>query len=63
MRWSFRVARVSGIDVRMHVTFALAVIYLALNPGLAHGLRGMACGALLIGALFACLLLHELGHT
>ena len=63
MRWSFRVARVSGIDVRVHVTFALAVIYFALNLGAPHGLRGMAFGAMLIGPLFASLLLHELGHT
>ena len=48
MRWSFRVARVFGIDVRVHVTFALAVLFFALNLGAAHGLRGIAFGALLI---------------
>jgi Zn-dependent protease len=63
MRWSFRIARVSGIDVRVHVTFALAVIYFALNLGAPHGVRGMAFGAVLIFALLACLALHELGHT
>jgi len=63
MRWSFRVARVSGIDVRVHVTLALAVIYFALSLGAPHGLRGIAFGTMLIGALFACLALHELGHT
>src|SRR6478736_1114976 len=63
MRWSFRVARVFGIDVRVHVTFALAVLFFALNLGAAHGLRGIAFGALLIGALLTSLALHELGHT
>jgi len=63
MRWSFRVARLSGIDVRVHVTFALALIYFALNLGAPHGPRGMAFGAMLIGASFACLALHELAHT
>jgi len=62
MRWSFRIARVSGIDVRMHVTFALAVIFFALNLALPQGPRGAAFGALLIGALFASLTLHEVGH-
>jgi Zn-dependent protease len=63
MRWSFRIARVSGIDVRVHVTFALAVSFFALNFAAPHGVRGAAFGILLICALFACLTLHELGHS
>lgn len=63
MRWSFRIARVSGIDVRVHVTFALAVVFLAVNSGGPQGLRGAILGALLVCVLFACLVLHELGHT
>ena len=63
MRWSFRIARISGIDVRVHVTFALAVIYFALGFSGVHGARGAAFGLLLICALFACLTLHELGHS
>lgn len=62
MRWSFRIARVSGIDVRVHVTFALALIFFALNFAAPHGARGAAFGVLLICALFACLTLHELGR-
>lgn len=62
MRWSFRIARVSGIDVRVHVTFALALIVFALNFAAPHGPRGAAFGVLLICALFACLTLHELGR-
>jgi len=63
MRWSFRIARVSGIDVRVHVTFALAVLFFALNLSAPHGARGAAFGVLLICALFTCLTLHELGHS
>ena len=63
MRWSFRIARVSGIDVRVHVTFALAVILFALNFAAPQGARGAAFGVLLVCALFACLTLHELGHS
>jgi Zn-dependent protease len=62
MRWSFRVARVSGIDVRVHATFALAVVYFASGFALAHGLRGAVFGVLFVCALFMCLTLHELGH-
>ena len=63
MRWSFRIARVSGIDVRVHATFAFAVIYFALGFAEPHGLRGAAFGVLLICSLFFCLTLHELGHS
>jgi len=63
MRWSFRVARIFGVDVRMHVTSALTLVFFALNLGAPHGLLGAAFGALAIGVLLACLILHELGHT
>lgn len=62
MSWSFRVARVSHIDVRVHATFALAVVYFASGFALAHGFQGAVFGVLLVFALFACLTLHELGH-
>jgi Zn-dependent protease len=62
MRWSFRIARLSGIDVRVHVTFALAVAFFALNLGLPLDPRGAAFALSLIGALLGCLALHELGH-
>ena len=63
MRWSFRIAHVAGIDVRVHATFAFAVLYFALSFAAPHGLRGAAFGVLLLIALFACLTLHELGHS
>ena len=63
MRWSFRIARVSGIDVRLHATFALAVILFAQGFFEQDGWRGAAFGALLICLLFVCLTLHELGHA
>ncbi|MEO6599887.1 MAG: site-2 protease family protein [Polyangiaceae bacterium] len=63
MRWSFRVARIFGIDVRVHATFALAVVYFASGYALAHGLSGAVFGVLLVCMLFFCLTLHELGHS
>src|SRR6188768_1616450 len=59
MRWSFRVARLFGIDVRVHVAFALAVLSFALNVAAPPDL---AFGALVIGALLAALTFHELSH-
>src|SRR5689334_18483850 len=63
MKWSIRLGRVSGIDVRVHATFVLIVAWFALNFGQVGGLRGAGFGALLVLALFTCVTLHELGHS
>src|SRR5687767_5632811 len=54
MTWSFQIARIFDIPVRLHLTFLLLLGWLALAGG----------GALLLLAvgLFTCVLLHELGH-
>ncbi|XXX80479.1 site-2 protease family protein [Sorangium sp. So ce134] len=63
MKWSFRVARIAGIDVNVHATFGLIVAIGALQWGAHHGARGALFGAALMLALFACVALHELGHS
>lgn len=63
MGWSYRVARVSGIDIKVHMTFLLIVLLFAVQWGAVHGLNGALFGTLLIIALFACVTLHELGHS
>lgn len=63
MRWSFRIARVSGIDIRVHVTFALIVLWGAATAGEIYGKANAWFGALLVCALFLCVTLHELGHS
>lgn len=63
MKWSFRVARVAGIDVNVHATFGLIVAVGALQWSGQHGARGALFGAALMLALFACVALHELGHS
>ncbi|WP_437290338.1 site-2 protease family protein [Sorangium sp. So ce406] len=63
MKWSFRVARVAGIDVNVHATFGLIVAVGALQWSGRHGARGALFGAALMLALFACVALHELGHS
>lgn len=63
MSWSFRVARVFGIDVRLHAGFVLTIGYFSLGFALTSGPRGAAFGVLASGAWFVCLLLRELGHS
>jgi len=63
MKWSYRIARVSGIDVRVHATFVLIVLLGALEWGVPHGAAGAVFGALTVCTLFLCVALHELGHS
>ena len=63
MAWSFRIARISGIDIRVHATFTLIVLFGAFEFGMRGGSRGAAFGALLVCCLFGCIVLHELGHS
>lgn len=63
MRWAIRVARVSGIDIEIHLSFLLALGLGAMQWGNHHGARGALFGLALTGLLFACVLLHELGHS
>lgn len=64
VRWSLRLGSVSGIDIRVHVTFALLVLLSAQQLGALHGTREAALfGALSVICLFCCVVLHELGHS
>lgn len=66
MGLSFRIARVRGIDIKVHVTFFLILIFGALQwagstPG--NPLEGALFGVVLMILLFTCVTLHELGHS
>ncbi|NJL06147.1 MAG: site-2 protease family protein [Chloroflexaceae bacterium] len=63
MRWSYRVARIAGIDISIHITFLLIVLLFAVQWGSVHGIFGAFFGVALVLALFLCVLLHELGHS
>ena len=63
MKWSVRLARVSGIDIRVHVTLALVLLFGAWQYGKYHGGRGAWFGLLFMICLFGCVALHELGHS
>src|SRR5687768_11440206 len=63
MKWSYRLLRVSGIDIRLHATLVIMVAWLAFEFQRFHGTPGIWFGALYACALFACITLHELGHS
>ncbi|NPV87830.1 MAG: site-2 protease family protein [Anaerolineae bacterium] len=64
MKWSWKIARVAGIDIFMHTTFLILVAWVALSAWLAQrNVQAMLGGVIFLLALFACVLLHELGHA
>jgi len=57
------VASIAGIDINVHITFGLILVFGAFQWGIPYGPRGAVFGALLMVVLFVCVVLHELGHS
>ncbi|MBC8134561.1 MAG: site-2 protease family protein [Fibrella sp.] len=57
--WSVRIAKVSGIPIRLHFTFILFLAFIGISG---WGRGGPAQVGFLL-AVFTCVVLHELGHS
>jgi Zn-dependent protease/CBS domain-containing protein len=64
MKWSWKLSQLAGIDIRIHATFLLLLGWIAASYwATGKGLEAMLAGIVFITALFACVVLHELGHA
>jgi Zn-dependent protease/CBS domain-containing protein len=65
MGGSIKLFRIRGIDLRMHITFPLILIWAGLQYGplSGGGVRGAVFGVLVTLVLFVIVILHELGHS
>ncbi len=61
--WSWRLGRLAGIDVYVHATFFLLLLWLGLVYGQKGGMPAAIHGIVFILLLFGCVVLHELGHA
>lgn len=62
MSWSIKLGTVGGSEIRVHLTFFLLLVWIALahlDEGTAAAVEGVA----FVIAIFACVTLHELGHA
>lgn len=64
MKWAWKLGRFADIDVYVHATFALIIIFVAGAHWAEGDSLAEAAGALLfVAALFACVVFHEYGHA
>jgi len=61
--WSFPAGRILGVDIRIHITFLALLVFVWLTQSATMGPSGAVRGLLLVGILFGCVILHELGHA
>jgi Zn-dependent protease/predicted transcriptional regulator len=64
MKWSWKMGKLAGIDLRVHATFSLLILWIAAS----YWMVGKNTAAVLAAvgfviALFGCVVLHELGHA
>lgn len=62
MAWSFRIGTIAGTAIRVHVTFALLLIWIWLTHYRIGGTVAAMEGIAFIVAVFVCVVLHEFGH-
>src|SRR5688572_26056189 len=62
---SFSIGKISGIDIRVHPTLAIAGLWVAYEFGYAanDGAPGVLFGLILLTVILGCVVLHELGHS
>jgi len=63
MKWSWKLGTVAGIGLYVHATFFLLIAWVGITYSLAGGSAAALSGIAFILALFACVVLHELGHA
>ncbi len=64
MAWSWKLARVAGIDVYVHATFLMVVAWIAvLHWNESHSVAAVVEGVAFLLSLFGCVVLHEFGHA
>ncbi|MBY3218946.1 site-2 protease family protein, partial [Rhizobium laguerreae] len=62
MGWSFKIGTVGGTVIRVHITFALLLVWIWLAHYRVGGAPAAWQGIAFILSVFACVVLHEFGH-
>ncbi|MEO8296099.1 MAG: site-2 protease family protein [Gemmatimonadota bacterium] len=62
MNWSYRIFRIAGTDVKVHVTFLLLLVYFGVTAYQEGGQTAVLITLAAVLGIFTCILLHEFGH-
>ncbi|MCB1232539.1 MAG: site-2 protease family protein [Verrucomicrobiae bacterium] len=63
MRWSIKLVKIAGIEVRMHLTFLLLLAWIGFEYYQKGGAPAAVSGITFILLIFLCVILHEFGHA
>ncbi len=64
MKWSTKIGKLAGIDVYIHFTFFLLLAWIAfIYYNQNQSVSAAVTGVMFILLIFACVILHELGHA
>ena len=61
--WSWHLFRISGIPLSVHYSFLLLLAYIGYQGWMAQAATGLIWSVLIVCAFFACVVMHELGHS
>ena len=60
--WSISIARILDVDLRLHFTFLLLIVFVSFFAMDTPGGAGVARGLGLVSVILVAVLLHEAGH-
>src|SRR5690606_326031 len=63
LTWSIAIGRIAGSEIRIHLTFLILLAWIAIAQYLQGGQQAAIDAVLFVIAIFACVVLHELGHA
>jgi Zn-dependent protease len=64
MKWSWRIGRIAGIDVDVHATFTLLILYVAIvEYQRTRSVAAVIVAIIFILVIFASVVAHEYGHA
>ncbi len=61
--WSVTIARIRGVEVRLHLTFLLLLLFVAMTQSVGDHGAGTDRAFALVAIVFGSVLLHEFGHA
>ena len=62
MQWSITIGRVAGTAIRIHITFLMFLLWIAVSDYRSGGFEAAQSSVVFILLIFACVVAHEFGH-